>query len=100
MTIPKGVKGNSVTDASSIPTIVKAGAGIYDNIACQDPPIEILTDDLPISISNLTYFSKTGTTMGFDDGTGIKYVKLKDTREWHEGFQVTNYDNNSTGTNR
>lgn len=101
--IPKGIKGDSVTDAGAIPTFINKGKFIYDVNPVTGEPTENSTrleDDLIININDIVSFSPNRTWFSFKYEDTIKSAYLIDGRIQHEGIRVTNYDESSTGTNK
>lgn len=107
--VPRGVKGDSVTDASGVPTKINAGEKIYieadESTGSLSNPIQ-LTQDLDIEFQNIVKYEETKQKnyikfkLNGDENT-IRYAYIRDTGGndgWHSGFLITQYNSNSQDT--
>lgn len=107
LSIPKGIKGDSVIDASDMPTIVNADGNVclYNSVNAVhelEDPDSPLTEPLRLNYKNFVDY-KTTKEQGYikfkitDDN--YKYVYLKDTSNefQHHGFLINKYDESAQG---
>lgn len=100
--IPKGIKGDSLSELKIYPTIVTEGSNVYPNVDNQGnlygTPIE-LSEDVNIEVSSYWDTFEEGYVTIDLNGTPY-YAELTDTAELHYGYLLTWYNNYEVGEHR
>lgn len=98
LTVPKGVKGDSVTNTSAIPVGVRAGSSLYTTPNFSPEGAQPIGDtDRIFNQNQIKNYRKTDTYICFEiDGTN-QYARPQDCIAQHSGLYITNYDGSEQG---
>ena len=99
--IPKGVKGDSLSNLRIVNGVAKSGAKYYSDINCENEE-GTLSEDKQIKIENENYTLESNKGKPFilngDDINSIKYVKAEDTYREVLIYMLTNFDKKEAKT--
>lgn len=96
--VPKGVKGDSVKQICSVPTIVTGGSTVYLQVSedgTLSEPDRVLTNDLTLNVGRLINYESTRDKgyINQKENNIDKYARLLDIdiNSQHEGFLIYDY---------
>ncbi len=104
LSVPKGIKGDSITQASLMPTKLKNGTKVYGAVDSTGTPVEssyerTLDAETPITVVDYEItINAQHPYIKWLENDVPKYTQFFNGTDWHISVLLTNYDESSTGT--
>lgn len=98
ISIPKGIKGNALSDLHIVNSVAKNGASYYEDINCNNL-LGTLLNETKIEINNENYTEEENQGRPILIDNIIRYVKKEDTDRQILIYKETNFDRIEEGDN-